>query len=481
MGKVKQILQAKDHPFWVIVQQFVTKVLTGVKFLIIARMLGPAEMGLVSIALVSLSIIELLTQLGVMEGIIQRKEDLNNEQKNALWTMMLARGVGISLVLLVTAPYIAQLFGEGRATSLLLLAAGVPLATNAVSIKWYERMRHKDFRSTGILQLITIMLDLSLSVMLVVVLNSPIGVIAGQLIAQLFRCTASFVWFKDKPKLSRDMGSIADIRKYGKWIWANSISTLVLYQLDKVIASRFLGTTVLGLYQTSQKLSQMSISDASYALGQYFFPVLSKLNREDHSQLKVQFMQMLFIIFSFSIVTSGYVLFNAETFIVLLLGNEWMELSPLLGLMLLNASIAGIMNVFVVALRAIGKPRVVTITSYIQLGIYLPLAIAGVFYYQVYGLIYASIIGATTTTVLLFISCFKRMNLWGELVYLRGVFANLLFVIIMFMISITAGNQLTFIMSTFLYLIFAYRLAAKLKVKVKRLSPSFDGAFQSEK
>ncbi|MGG4145908.1 oligosaccharide flippase family protein [Paenibacillus algorifonticola] len=463
MGKIKQILQAKDHPFWVIIQQFVTKVLTGVKFLIIARMLGPAEMGLVSIALVSLSIIELLTQLGVMEGIIQRKEDLNHQQKNALWTMMLARGVGISLVLLITAPYIAQLFGEGRATSLLLLAAGVPLATNAVSIKWYERMRHKDFRSTGILQLITIMLDLSLSVMLVVVLNSPIGVIAGQLIAQLFRCMASFVWFKDKPKLSRDMGSIADIRQYGKWIWANSISTLVLYQLDKVIASRFLGTTVLGLYQTSQKLSQMSISDASYALGQYFFPVLSKLNREDHSQLKVQFMQMLLLILSFSAVTSAYFYLNVEWLVELLLGREWLGIAPLLGLMLVTASLAGVMNVAVVLLRAVGKPRIVTLTSYVQLAIYVPLAIVGVVYFQVYGLIAASLIGTLVTTLVLLVYSFMTLKAAPRKQDFKKTIFPIAVLLVFYALHVWAGGMGLLIASTLIYVALVITIAKSLK------------------
>jgi O-antigen/teichoic acid export membrane protein len=476
-------LKANDHPFWVILQQFVSRGFAGLKFLLVARLLGPGDMGLISVALVSLSIIELLTQLGVMEGIIQRKNKLETNQENALWTLMVIRGIGIGLIILVATPLIIKLFKAESAVNLLLLTAAVPLFTNSVSIKVYTQMRERNYKSVSILQLVTIIIDLVLSIGLVIYLSSPIGVIIGQLISQVIRTILSFTMFKHIPRIQMNMKIISDIRQYGKWIWANSVSTLILFQLDKVFASNYLGTLALGYYQTSQKLAQMGISDVSYALGQYYLPIFSKLNRENSVYLRFNFLNMLFIISFFSIFTSIYVWINSNTIIEIILGPEWLGISSLLGLMLISASASGILNVFVTVLRSIGKPKITTLSSYVQLIVYIPLAIVGVVYYQVYGLVIASILGVLIATIILIIYCLRKVTLFYKINFFKDLIEMSIVLLLFFLINLFLFDNLTFVFSSVVYVYILIKLFFRLKYKRdhKQKSEVADMTFQIEK
>ena len=404
------IFRDREHPFWVLLQQFISRGFVGLKFLILARILGPHSIGLVSVALVSLAIVESVTQLGIMETVVQRKEELRRKELDAVWTLQFFRGIIIGTVMFLLSPLLAKIFGSPNSLNLLYTIALVPIISNSISIGLYQNLRKKNFKTVSIIELSTVILDLFLSIIFVKVLNSPIGVILGQIISQIFKVSSSHIIFKTKPYICIDMKLIKDINSYGKWIWANSISSLILNQFDKVLASRFLGPTTLGYYQMSQKFTQMSLADVSFAIGQYHFPIFSKLNRERSVYLSKAFFNMFYLILGLSISTSIFVYTNSELIISLALGHKWMSMIPLLKLMLLSACLAAVMNVFVVFLRSIGKPNIVTISSYIQLICYIPLAIIGVSTFKEFGLVIANIVALIIVNVILFINSIRNIS-----------------------------------------------------------------------
>jgi O-antigen/teichoic acid export membrane protein len=447
------ILRDREHPFWVLLQQFVSRGFIGLKFLILARILGPHSIGLISVALVSLAIIESVTQLGIMETVVQRKGELKRKEIDAIWTLQFVRGMIIGTVMFLLSPLLAKIFDSPDSLSLLYTISLLPIISNSISIRLYQNLRKKNFKTVSIIELSTVILDLIFSIILVKVLNSPIGVILGQIISQTFKVSTTHLIFKTKPKLCIDMKLIKDINSYGKWIWANSVSSLILNQFDKILASRFLGATTLGYYQMSQKFTQMGVTDISFAIGQYHFPIFSKLNREKNVYLSKAFFNMFYLIVGLSISTSIFIYTNSELIISLTLGHKWMPMIPLLKLMLLSASLAAVMNVSVVFLRSIGKPNIVTISSYIQLICYIPLAIIGVSSFEEIGLVIANIVALIIANIILFVNSFRNISSGENKNVIIHRFFSLLSTLPIAAVGVIFNNQnLTiFIVSSLIY------------------------------
>ena len=71
---------------WVLLQQFAVRGLVAIKFLAIGRMLGPAAIGSVSVALLAVAIAEALSDTGLAQAVIQGEHPPSRSQLGALWT-----------------------------------------------------------------------------------------------------------------------------------------------------------------------------------------------------------------------------------------------------------------------------------------------------------------------------------------------------------------------------------------------------------
>jgi O-antigen/teichoic acid export membrane protein len=99
---------------WLFSLRYFGRALDLVRAVVLARLLLPRDFGQMAIALLSVSILDTFTQVGVGEALIQRKEDIHDYLDTA-WTMGILRGVLVFLVLLFVAPWITLFFdGSGE-------------------------------------------------------------------------------------------------------------------------------------------------------------------------------------------------------------------------------------------------------------------------------------------------------------------------------------------------------------------------------
>src|ERR1700749_3454214 len=95
---------------WVLFQQVVVRGFVAVKFLAIGRILGPAAIGSVSVALLAVAVAEALSDTGLAPAGVQGRETPNRPQLGAVWTTLASRGALIALLIVCAAPFMDQQF-----------------------------------------------------------------------------------------------------------------------------------------------------------------------------------------------------------------------------------------------------------------------------------------------------------------------------------------------------------------------------------
>jgi O-antigen/teichoic acid export membrane protein len=175
---------------------------------------------------------------------------------------------------------------------------------------------------------------------------------------------------------------IAHLTNFGKWIWGNSVLTLLLNQLDKILVARYLGVSELGFYQTAARICQLLIAEPVMALGQYLFPTYAKLFRDSPQEARRRFLNVLKLTFAFLTVAVAMVLLTSGPIIGLVLGEAWYDTQRLAQLFVFPMAVGAIIAIFVPYLRAIAQPKQILIASGLQL-----ITLAGVapFLIQTYG------------------------------------------------------------------------------------------------
>lgn len=82
----------------------------------VASLIGPADFGLMGIALLVVSALKRLTDLSVNASLVQHEDADVDRYLNTAWTLKAARGIALFAAVLAAAPAVAGLLGEPAAT-----------------------------------------------------------------------------------------------------------------------------------------------------------------------------------------------------------------------------------------------------------------------------------------------------------------------------------------------------------------------------
>lgn len=367
---------------WVLVQQITTKFFFGLKFLLAAKLLGPEQFGMVGVAIAALAIVESLADTGMTQAMIQRKAKLNETEAGAVWTLQLARGFVIALILAVSSDVVASLFRIREASPLIMIAAILPIIRNAVNPGFYVLQRDRNFRAVSMSETISAVTDFSVALVLLESGYGPVAVLFGSCSGDLFRFLISWAKFSTPLCVNFHWKHIAELGRYGLWIWLSSILAVMLNQFDKVIVARWLGAGSFGLYQTSSRLAQLGISDIALAVGQYLFPTMSRIYHEHRESGRAYFLNALVKMSIFSGILSLLLISVSRFFVEKILGEAWLSAVLLIRIQCLSMWIGAMIAVCVAYLRASGRPKVVTCSSIIQLAV---LTMPSYWVIQIYG------------------------------------------------------------------------------------------------
>ena len=99
--------------FWTLISQGAQFVLASVSTIALARLLTPADFGIVAMVTAVTSLGQAFADLGLSEATIQRAE-ITHEQVSTLFWVNVAIGLGLTLITMMLAPVLAWFYREPR-------------------------------------------------------------------------------------------------------------------------------------------------------------------------------------------------------------------------------------------------------------------------------------------------------------------------------------------------------------------------------
>src|SRR4051794_25240348 len=99
---------------WLVIGDVVGQGAGLLRALILSRLLAPHDFGLFGIALLVQRLVEVFTDTGITTALIQKRGDVS-DYLNTAWTVQALRGVGICVLLILTAPYAGKFFNNAEA------------------------------------------------------------------------------------------------------------------------------------------------------------------------------------------------------------------------------------------------------------------------------------------------------------------------------------------------------------------------------
>jgi O-antigen/teichoic acid export membrane protein len=299
--------------------------------MVLARLLGPKDFGLVGMVTAFTGVLNLFRDFGLSSAAIQR-ETVSEEQKATLFWVNVLVGALLGLATAAMAPVIAAFYHEPRLIAVTgALAAG--FVFNALGVQ-HSALLQREMRFTALAVINTIALIVSAGIgiasaeagygywaLVAMTVSLPIVSTAG------FWLTTG--WIPGRPK--RRVG-IRSMMRFGGILTLYGLVAYIATNLEKVLIGRFWGADVIGIYGRSYQLVNLPADNLNSAVGEVAFPALSRL-QNDPSRLRSYFLKGYSLVLALTLpLTIACALF-ADDVIYVLLGPKWKAAVPIFRLL----------------------------------------------------------------------------------------------------------------------------------------------------
>ncbi|MBA1345632.1 lipopolysaccharide biosynthesis protein (plasmid) [Rhizobium indicum] len=304
---------------WTAGGRVVSNLLGVVSMLVLARLLSPADFGLVTLATIVLSIIAAITELSLSSALIQHKSP-QREHYNTAWTLNMLRAAAIA-VLLVSAGYpVAWAYQDDRLIGIFFALGGGALISGLVNPRLVDFRRRLSFHQEIFIELINRVVGVVVAVVIALIFRSYWALVIGTLASQVAGVIMSYVLLPYLPRIS--FAHWRNLFSFSGWVALSSGLNELNWRADQLALGAMLGAAPLGQYTVGDKLASLPVRETTAPIASLLFPVFARL-QDDPERLRHAFLRSQGLLVAAALpVGIGFALV-AEPFVSMVLGPAW--------------------------------------------------------------------------------------------------------------------------------------------------------------
>jgi PST family polysaccharide transporter len=351
-----------------------------VVYLVLARLLTPADFGVYAAATVLLGFVTLVTESGMTSALIHRTDRMDEALSTAaVWTVI--GGTLLSIGALATAPLIGFFFDSTQIATVAAAMSGIVLLQTVTSVPAAILQRSFSFMRRLIVEPAQVVTFGTIAIIAAANDLGPWALVAGQYGGALVDAVLSWALVSFRPQLRLASKAMwRELAGYGRHIL---VATMILRggeASDAVIVGRFLGAGPLGQFRYAARLAttpfQLLLATAAYVL----FPAFARITA-DRDRFHAAFLRSLRWMSALGF-PSGLILVPLGLpLAVLLFGDVWREAGYAVMGMGLYTGASSLSSIASEALKADGRPdrltRMHTVTAVVTVAAMAALAPLG--------------------------------------------------------------------------------------------------------
>ncbi|MCD4741960.1 MAG: lipopolysaccharide biosynthesis protein [Desulfobacteraceae bacterium] len=358
--------------------------------LVLAKLLIPADFGLVAIATLVIAFVEAIRETGFSRAFIQRN-DSESEMSlfNTVFWMSIGTGVCFYLMIFLTAPLIAKFFHNPHSILVIRIMAIQMILSSLNTCHNSSMIKKLEYNKLFKVNLLPAITPLFVTVPLAYIGFNVWALVIGYLTSSVIRTFALWYFVPIKPLFEFDTIIAKKVLYFGSLCSLEAMLGWFYMWGDKAIVGHFLNASQLGLYSIASMIVVFIFSSVFSPLS-ISYPLLCGL-KNDIGAIRSVLYKLLHIVASISPLLGILILFNVNV-IPFLIGEKWTGIELPLGILAITQSFSYIVTITIPdALKAINRPDVMPKLQSVKLLYTLPAFIAGAKYGGLAGFCYAKL------------------------------------------------------------------------------------------
>lgn len=370
--------------FWVFLGSYSVTLINFIVGVILARILAPADFGVLALAVFYLTAVSVLKDWGAESAVLYRKENLR-ETASTLFFLQIGLSI-LSVVLALAASFFLREIYEPTFVSVLIVLAVFAVIESLGSIPRTLIEKQIAFRGLSLIEVIAVTLAGVLSIGLAVEGLGIWALVFQRVLTITIKTTGFWLLSHFRPLLIFDKAIVGWFFKtFGAPIFISSLASLFLFQFDNFLIGTLVGATILGFYTRAYQFASLPTQLITQVISRVAFPVYSQC-QDDKEKLSRAFSVFLKGIWRLALPMAVGLFVLAPEIIELLLGEKWLPAVPLLRI-LAGYSLARILldDTGPLFSGGLGKPKITTRILMIQAILLVVLGFAMTYFFQATG------------------------------------------------------------------------------------------------
>ena len=233
---------------------------TFLRGVLLARMLGPSQYGVVVLLLTAASAIDLIVDAGVEQYIVRSRFGHQAQAVHAAERFRRSGAVGLALLFVVAAPLISKLTNVTGHEAELRAIGFVSLIRSMASLQYKVQQRQGRFGKETLLEITRSLVDILVCVTVAYVWRSPWAIVIGAYANTITFTILSWI-LKGPTDKKPGVGRFPTLIWHFSWpIYVNSIILFLAIQGDRVVVANLFKPADLARYAAASAIGAGAIS-----------------------------------------------------------------------------------------------------------------------------------------------------------------------------------------------------------------------------
>ncbi len=317
----------------------------GLQFLYqvgLARLLAPADFGVVAMAAPMLAFVGLFADFGLTQATVQ-KPDMDAAQLTFIFWANLALSGLAGAVAFAAAPAIALFYGDER-------VGGVVTALSATFLLGGLGAQHLALLNRRLAFVRLAAVDLASFVAgagagLVAALHGAgyRAVVVTQLVTSAASLALAWGVVRFVPGRPRWTAEARGLLGFGRDLTGFNLANFFARNLDNVLIGRFAGEASLGLYDRAYKLLLLPLGQITGPFAKVATPLLARLHDDSEAYCRA-YLRLLETVLLLTYPGMAFALVSSDLLIPTVLGPQWAGVSPIFSILALGGFFAPVSN-----------------------------------------------------------------------------------------------------------------------------------------
>ena len=294
---------------------------------VLARLLTPADFGLVGMVTAVTGFAAMFKDAGLSAATVQQPQ-ITRSQVSTLFWVNVALSLAVMMLTVAISPLVASFYGEPRLLWITIALASTFLL-GGLSVQHLALLRRQmRFSVIATISVVSMTAGIATGVLIAVLTESYWSLVAIAWVREAVGAVGAWWacrWLPDWPR--RGSGALPML-KFGGNLTGFNVLNYFTRNLDNILIGWWSGAGALGLYTKAYGLLMMPITRINRPVGSVMIPVLSRKQDQPGEYIRL-YRRAITTLALLGMPLVGWCFLVADELILLMLGDGWQESAPI--------------------------------------------------------------------------------------------------------------------------------------------------------